>query len=278
MNFLAKSLVLIHTILSVAAMAWAITVVLQARDFGWERPYKEVLEYKQDGEPKSWVFHASEYDKSEAQLREAKKNRDNLFVFVMPALDSLRETEPYLPQNHLYYVAMLKELRESPKDKLDVFRFKDGGLTLETPVVGKPELEAKPIPGVNKSYKRYHEDLQKLIGKMTWDKADPKTRKIIAPGEIDKVEEEINIIVVATKAVTAKLTGTDEANKYVEPGIYKLIDLEFQAQVQLRNEIEEIKPHWSKAIEQARLFVNRRNNLEATLEKLKAALPKNQKK
>jgi hypothetical protein len=69
------------------------------------------------------------------------------------------------------------------------------------------------------------------------------------------------------------LTGTDENNKIVEPGLYTLLDLEFKAQTQLRVEIEEIKPYWSKATEQARLFVYRRSDLEATLQKLKAPLP-----
>ena len=260
MNTFGKFLVLIHTILSLCAMTWAVVHFVQAKDLGQAEPLKEVLDYKQDGDPKTWVRHASEYDKSAAALQEARKTRDAVFVEVTPALDSLRDTEPYLPQNHLFYVGLLKQMRESPEEKLNVTPFKDGGLILETPILGRSELELKPLAGVNKSYKLYQADLRKVYE------------------EIKGVEEEIQTIVKRTRKVTAEMTGTDEANKYVKPGLYKLTELEFQAQVELKKEIDNVKPNWSSAIEQARLFVNRRANLEATLDKLKAALPKNQKK
>jgi hypothetical protein len=251
-NFLAKSLVLVNTVFSVAAMSWAILHVLQARDFGWTEPYKEITEYDSEGKEKSWVRHASEIDKSQVALIEAKNTRDLTYVFVKPALDQIRETEPYLANNHLHYKAELKRLLDGPGE-LEVKNLKDGGYALDTPAndLGKPALEDKALANIKKSYKAYQTDLKKLYE------------------EVDTVEEEIQKTAVAIKKFTADLTGTDEANKYVQPGLYQLTDLEFKAQTQLKIEIDQIKPHWSNAIENARLYQSRRSGLEDTLEKLK---------
>ena len=131
MNFLAKSLVLFHTVLSVAAMAWAVATVLQWKDFGRMEPNKEVLEYSKEGEPKLAVRHASMYDKSTAALTEAGRTRDRTFVHVKPAIESIQAKESFLPQNHLFYIKQLKRLRDEP-DPIEVKRLKDGGLVFDT--------------------------------------------------------------------------------------------------------------------------------------------------
>lgn len=260
MNFVAKTLVLIHTVLSIAAMAWALSLFLTGKDFGWNEPRKEVLEYTSEGEPKSWVRHASTYDKSTITLDNAVKMRNLAWVYVKPALEAMHEKEPYLYTNHLHYLAELKRLRESP-DAIAVMRLKDGGLFVEIPTVGRPiPDDTKKIDQVSKSLKVYAEELKKL------------------EKDIKKVEDEITIQLGETKKFTAELTGTDEANKYVHPGLYQLADREFKTQSQLKIEIDEIKPYWSQAIEQARQYRIRRTDLEATLSKLKAAAPKTPKK
>ena len=255
MNFIAKSLVLLHTVLSVGAMTWAVATVLQWKDFGWMEPNKEVLEYTKEGEPKLSVRHASTYDKSVAALTEAGRTRDRTYVFVKPAIESIQTTEKYLPQNYLFFVNELKKLRESP-DKIDVLRLQDGGLAVEpnTGNLGKPVFEAKPLDNVTKSHKVYLDDLKMIYGK------------------IDKVEEEIQAIVIKTKAITGELTET-KFNTEERPGLYKLTDLEFKFQTEIKNEIADIKPNWSKSIEQSLLYQYRRADLEATLQKLKGALP-----
>jgi hypothetical protein len=86
MNFFGKFLVLIHALLSVAGMSWAIMIFLQARDLGWKEPYKEELE-------KGSVLHASEYDKSQAAVVEAARTRDRIYAQVKPAIESIRATE-----------------------------------------------------------------------------------------------------------------------------------------------------------------------------------------
>lgn len=252
-NFFAKALVLFHTILSIAAMSWAIMIFLQAKDYGWREPAKEVFEYDATtGDPKSWVRHASEIDKSQAALIDAKNGRDLTYTYVKPTLDEIRDNEAYLANNHLHYRAEMKRLQSGVGD-LEVKRFQDGGLILDTPTssLGKPALEDKAIANIKKSYDAYGDDLKTLLK------------------EEKKMDDEIQVDTVKTKAITAKMTGTDEFNKYVQPGLYQLIDLEFKAQTQLKIEIDEIKPGWSKAIENARLYQSQRNGLQETLEKLK---------
>lgn len=269
MNQLSKGLVLLHVAFSVASMTWAILLVIQARDFGWVEPYKEVLEWTKDGAEKSFVRHPSEYDKSWAALKEAAQTRDLTYTHVKPALESLGETEPYLPGNHLFYVAEFQRLREGP-DKIEVKRLKDGGMALDPPnsPLGKPTFNENKVDGIGKSYKSYEADLKKLFK------------------EIDEEEAEIRKIVVSSKKYANELTGTvedpdDPLKKpavYVHPGLYQLIDLEFKALSQIKIETDNIKPNWSKAVEQSRLFQYRRADLEATLEKLQVPEPKNAKK
>ncbi len=267
MNSLAKSLVFLHTVLSVVGMGWAMYLVIQGRDLGWLDPYKEVLEYNADGTAKSSVRHASEYDKSFAAVQDAARVRDRTYVAVKPTIDSIRTAEPYLATNTLFYAAELRRLREAT-EKIIVNRNQGAGAVLDVPVLGKPVPEAMPVDNVNESHATYVANLKKIIGEkhhVTKKKTD---------GEIDGVEQEIRKVVNDTKELTFQLTGTDENNKYVQPGLYQLTDLEFRTQSQLKLEIDEIKPHWSKAIEQSRLYRFRYNDLTATLKKLQAPMQK----
>ena len=255
MNTLGKTLVLIHAVLCFMGMTWAIMLVLQARDFGWMAPFREVLEWTPEGNVKSAILHASEYDKSQAALTEAAKTRDRTYVHVKPAIDSIRASEPYLPNNTLFYKAELERLRSS-QEPIEVRRLKAAGIILDTPGsrLGKPVPEDKALEMVTKSFVVYQGDLKKIFA------------------EIDKVEEEIQKVVATTKKITAELAGPDETFKY--KGLYHLLDKEFEAQGKLKVEIDDIKPNWSKAVEQSRLFLQRRAGLEATLEKLKGPVPK----
>jgi hypothetical protein len=285
MNFLGKSLVMIHAILSVGGMTWAILLVVQGRDFGWAEPYKAVLKYDGQGNPTEFARYASEYDKSWAVVKNAERVRNRTYAAVEPAIDSLRNTEPFLANNHLHYVSELRRLREA-SGPIKVARLDKGGLTLDVPELGKPVPEDPALDKITKSYRAYKADLKKLIGDLT--RKDPKNLNgpvdlkdlIRTEGEVDAVHDDIRRIVKATKDITFQMTGRNEANEYIQPGLYELGDLEFKAQSQLKDSIDEIKPHWSKAVEQSRLFRYRRNDLEATLEKLKGPPPakKNDKK
>jgi hypothetical protein len=251
-NKLAKSLLLVHTMLSLAALSWALVIVLQRKDLGWIEPAKEVQEYAMpDATPKASVRHASLYDKSVAAYTVALDSRDRTYSYVQPAIETLRQTEPHLPDNDLYYVAELKRLREAT-DKIEVRHLKDGGSKLDLPTFGKPAYEDAALANIVKSRVEYEKDLKDLTKK------------------IETIDQEIKKVVVATKVFSAQMTGTDDDNKYIQPGLYQLVDLEYKAQTQLRVEIAEIKPLWSKAIEKAGLYRYRRADLEATLTKLKA--------
>jgi hypothetical protein len=125
---------------------------------------------------------------------------------------------------------------------------------LDTPGsdLGKPVPEDKALDGITKSYKIYKGELKKL------------------GDEIAMIEMDKRKIIETTKKITADLTGTDEENKYVQPGLYQLTDLEFKNQQQIKVEIDSIKPNWSKAVEHSRLYQYRRADLQSTLDKLKA--------
>jgi hypothetical protein len=263
-NFFAKFLVLIHTILSVAAMTWALAVFLQFKDFGWTEPYKEIMEYNKEGAEKTSIRHASIYDKSQAALTEAAKTRDVAYSYVKPALVSLRATEPYLADNHLYYTAELKKLRDAT-DPIEVKRLQNAGqLKLDGDnTLGKPLTDAAALKGITKSIQAYNADLKKVVG------------------DIDVVELDIRKKVEEIKAFTGQLTGTDEANKYFQPGLYQLIDLEYKAQQEIKKEMADVTKPKEKAMEDARLYRIRRIDLQETLDSLKAiapAAPKLQKK
>ncbi len=114
MNVMAKSLVLLHATVSVMCMTWAMLIVLQGRDFGWVDPAKDVLSRKPDGTVDKAVRHASEYDKSIAAVTVVVKTRDMTMVHVQPAVDALRATEPYLPDNRLFFLSEIDRLQSSP--------------------------------------------------------------------------------------------------------------------------------------------------------------------
>ncbi|MSU79303.1 MAG: hypothetical protein EXS16_14575 [Gemmataceae bacterium] len=261
-NHLGKFLVLIHVTMSVAGMMWAIMTVLQARDYGWAEPYREVTERTKDGGEKSAVRYASVYDKSEAAVVAAARMRDHNYIYVKPAIDALQATMPHLPNNHLHYRQELEKLKTG-EGPLVVRRLAKGGVdTLDKAIVGKPVLEDEDqaIKSITQSYKTYEKDYQKLFK------------------EIDAVDAEVRDIVTKTKQITMEMTGTDDTNKYIKPGLYQLTDLEFKAQGLIKTEVDDIKPNWSKAVEQARLFQYRRVDLEASLEKLKTQPPAPKKK
>jgi len=252
-NFLSKFLVLIHTVLSLLAMSWAIMLFFQNRDFGKREPHLEVTERDKEGKVKSAIVHASDYDKSAAAVKLASETRDRVYAQVAPAIDAVRAVEPYLSSNQLVFVSELIRLDRSD-EPIEVRRLEQGGAVLEHDL-GKPKAEAEVVPGVSKSYRVYWADYKKLHAEIK--DYEPKNRKLSAD----------------TKKLTAQLTGTDEDGKYVHPGLYQLIDLEFNAQGEIRKAIDAIKQPHSQILEQARVLQFRHDNLRTTLEKLEPNHP-----
>lgn len=240
LNYLGKLFVLIHTLLSVVAMTWALGLFLDLTDWGWKEPRQE-LEGK----------IASEYDKSAAALKQAVRVRDLVYPAVKPARDALRDAESQFPQNHLFYVQELKKLRDST-DPIEVRELK----TEPDPkgkVTGKPVFDAK-LEGLDKSLVAYAMELQ------------------TAKEEAVKVEEEITDVLKETQKVTFQLTGKDDSGKQVTYGLYDLVDAEYKALTRARQEKDELKPIWAQSLEEARLYTVRRNALEQRVRQLEKAL------
>ena len=91
-NAFAKTLVLLHALMSLAGMAVAITLVVSTRDLGRTEPVLEVQEYHPDNKPKTVVLHASDYDISRAVVVEAGKNRDRMYAVVKPEIDRIKSS------------------------------------------------------------------------------------------------------------------------------------------------------------------------------------------
>jgi hypothetical protein len=273
-NALAKSLVLMQALLSVAGMTWAMMLVVQSRDLGRAEPANEVLETNADGtpaaKPGAVMRFASEYDKSVVAVQEAAKARDRVYRHVKPALDSIVATEKFMPENHLFYLAQLKRLREerSEQDKKDdkpfkVFRLKNGGtaLPIEDGNLGKPDFEANEVAMIKKPFKEYEADYKGLVK------------------EIDVYEGKLQKVAILTQNITAETTGTNKSNEYVNPGLYELKSMEFKYQGQIKVEIDAIKQDRSEAIGSSGTLRLRRSGLEATLKKLQEpVLPRDNKK
>jgi hypothetical protein len=239
-NFIGKALVVLHTVLSLVALAWAFVIYYEFIDWGRVEPRLE-----------QGVRIPSEFDKSKVVFEDAVKGRNLVMAYVPEARASLREAEARFPENHLYYVALLKQLREG-EGAIDVKAIKaEGPVATDTPgkAVGKVVPEVK-LEGITKSQKAYHAELTDV------------------QKEIDGVEKEIREWVEKNKDLTFQLTGKDDAAKRVKYGLYDLIDMEYQIQQRLKTEKEYLQPQWAQALEEARLFTLRRAGLEETLSRL----------
>jgi hypothetical protein len=237
MNKLGKLLVLLHTALSVVAMAGALGVFLQFVDWGWKEPRKQLDQRV-----------ASEYDKRAAALKEAAKARDIAFARVKPAQDALRDAQQRFAGNHLVYLDKLDKLRNAI-GALEVkeIKYNKDGVVLDTPgkVTGLPVFELK-VDGIEKSYSAYQADLKKING------------------EIDDTVKETRKWTEALEAISDQLLGKNGA-----PGLYALLEDEKKAQDQAFFEKEYLQPRWARALEEAELFMSRRVGLEQTLQGLK---------
>jgi hypothetical protein len=262
MNVVAKSLVLMQVVLSLAGMTWALMLFVQGRDLGWKEPAAEVLETNADGTPSTKPGAVqrfpSEYDKSVVAVQEAAATRDRAYRHVKPALDEIAAIENYLPENHLYYWEQKTRLANGDKDKeFKVYRLKDAGHFVKpgTGELGVPEFEVDEVAMIKKPRKEYEADLAAVYK------------------EIAKYEDMNRKISEKTRLITLDMTGTNELGKYVQPGLYALNALEFKYQEQLKIEIDDIKPYWSKALERASGLRERRAGLEESLRKLQQPPP-----
>ena len=240
-NFLGKTLVVVHTLLCLVGMTWAAALYLQFTDLGWKVPRQHLDQ-----------SIPSEFDKSVASIKVALQGRDLVLPGVRPPQDALRVTANYLPGNHLFYVNELERLRSSP-NPIVVKGVAEGLDYLEAtkaPGLGRPKLDVE-IKGIDKSYDAYLADLQ----------AKHK--------EIDVEQAAIRDTIEETRKINFQLTGKDDAGESKTKGIYDLLDVETQTQSRLKAEREYMQPFREQAVEEARLFQLRRVGMERTLQRLK---------
>lgn len=254
MNALGKLLVLIHTGLAFVGLAWAAGLYLSFVDWGWKEPGRSVdlrTGDERKGKNNSPRI-ASEIDKRQAALNQAAKARDR----VVPAIEKNRSAwhlvAQQFPKNHLAYVAELNRLYQGDGPLvIKGVQYKDGDPVLEPALIGAPVL-ANDIAGLNKSYRAYESELKKILA--------------LIKNETDATQKWLSD---AQKITAALVTVKDDKGKAISKGLYDLLEDEFEAQRQAKFEKDYLQPNWSRALEEAELFRDRRGILEETLERLK---------
>jgi hypothetical protein len=248
-NFLGKSLVFIHTLISLLAMTWAAGLFLQFSDWGWKEPHQEL-----DG-----TKIASEFDKSSAALKQALRGRDLTVPFAAPAYKALIAVEERFPGQHLYYIEELEKLRGAPRPKkpaLVEYKENIAVMTVKSPAgpLDKTGLEDK-VEGLDKSLVAYRADLETV-----------KEKNVEKEKEYEKVVEK-------SAEVTYQLTGKDDTGKKTSGniGLYDLLDAEYQFLTEARKERDELKPIWAETLNEADNYSRRREVLERSLDRLKKA-------
>jgi len=243
MNRLGKGLVLFNTAVSILALAWALGLFLQFTDWGWKEPRSDLGKRI-----------PSEYDKRTAAFKEAVKASNLALVGLSQAQASLREAEEHFGRNHLFYNRELTRL-QSATEPIEVKAVKMAGpVILDTPgkAIGKPVLDEK-VEGIAKSYDAYLIDLKNINE------------------EIKKEIAEIGDKIAKAREITVVLNGKDDTGKVVPNtvGVYALIEGEKKAQDATLAEKEYLQPIWSRALEQAQAYSDRRLQLQKTLEQIR---------
>lgn len=251
MNLIGKSLVLIHVTLSLLALVFSGAILLQFVDWGWKEPRLDVAERV-----------PSELDKRIAAVNAAIKARNLALPPLKQSQEALFDAMERYAQNHLFYRAELQRLRDYTGDApltVKEVKFLDGALDLEVPRSGKPKWGAN-VEGIDKSLVQYHKDLEALQQK------------------IAKVVKENRDLTDKAKLITLRLNGMDEKGNKVQVGLYDLLEHEAQMQARIRFEKDYIQPQWADSLERAQEFLERRDRLEQTYERLQKDLKSRGKK
>jgi len=175
---------------------------------------------------------------------------------------SFAEVEPFLGDNHLKGEAELARLENGP----GTFEIKDikfdeqGFMALEPGTsrqLGFPVLDT-PVPGINKSYSTYLEDLTELDARIV--AAQKETEKTL------KKEAALTIRMIGEVDKDGKPQRQNGA--VVKPGWYYLLEAEAKAQAELKKELEYLQPLWVKELVDSQGLLSRREILLRRLEEL----------
>ncbi len=244
MNKLGKTLVLINVAFSVIALAFAIGVYTQEIDWGWKEPRKDL-----DGKRV-----AAEIVKRLVAHEEGLRSLTLVEPALSTASTALVAAEDRFWRNHLFYEYEIWRLRHDAKPiEVKEVKLANGLPVLDTPgkKIGAPVLEA-PVPAIAKSQDAYMADLKRLHK------------------EIEVVAQQIAGWIEKENDVTLKLDGVqDDKGRKIRPGLFDLIENEAQQQRQIKFE----RNYWQaivlRTMEEAESFLDRRQRLESTLQRIK---------
>jgi len=253
MNVLGKAFVIVHTVLSMAALMLGILIWFEFIDWGRLEP-RTVLVVKdaKDSKKDEYQAIASQYERAVIMLEEAGLARDRVLPLAAPAMASLRQAENIYPDNHLAYASEIERLYYDENPQIEIKPLMNPGLEFDKngPKLGRP-IYGEKLDDIDAPYRRYAGDLKKALE------------------DISKVEEDIAKLVKDNKEITAVLTGRDEdTGLKVKHGLNELLDIEYRALQQARAEREYLKPQSAQQLEEARVYALRRAGLEATRARL----------
>jgi hypothetical protein len=262
-NLLGKSLAFVHVSLSILLLGFAFAIYLNPVDFGWKEPRR--FWNDQPNKKEENLLVASEFDKAEAAVRKMARFRDDDLYQLGMAQEKLAAIEPWLGKNHIKGMDLLEKLENGKGEfNIDELQFNDKDkLVLEPDApakLGFPQLApVKREPAINMSFAGYVAQLRKL------------------DGDIDKVETAMKELVNKEVAITLRLIGDTDPDgtprrhadgSIIRPGWHYLIELEMDAQQQLKKELEYLQPLWVKELVDAQLLVGRRDLLLQRLAEL----------
>jgi hypothetical protein len=237
-------------VLLTVALSWGLTILVfgaytQAIDFGWKEPRKD-LEKKPI---------PSELKKRQQEIELAVAAAPRLQAALQTARRNLHEAQLQFPINHLWYNEQLALLLRSPNPiKVDEIKLDAKGKMALMPAspIGRPVLEGV-VPGLNKSEQGLWAEYQDLQSQID-----------VQVATLQKLDQE-------RKAITLRMSPVkDGEGKVLRKGLDDLVDVEALHQQKLREEIDRIRPLWTRELANAQLLLDRRMILQRRLDELKA--------
>ncbi len=237
---LGKILVLLTTALSWTLAVLAYGAYTQAIDWGWKDPRKDI-----EKRP-----IPSEKAKREQWLNEARTAAERAQAALHDARARLHVTRQRYWWNHLWYNNVLATLRTGQgKNTIavaDLQLDKQGKLVLDTPLIGVPTFDKKPLPDVTMPEDRQRAELQGLLNQMGVQMA--ALQKLYAQ----------------QKVVTEALSPPAGVK-----GLNDLAEVEAQTQARLKEETARLRPLWSRELAEAQTLLERRDLLRRRVEELR---------
>ncbi len=252
MNRIGKGLVLVNLAISLVVLTWAVVLFLRPSDWGYKEA-RTVWSAAPEGKKEANERVASKIDERVAAYKELRDIRRLALARVGPAEKILAELEGKFGPNHLYYAGVMYDLANSKKP-LTVAGIKynnDGRIATQGDKIWSVPLMGQPLPGVNKSYAAYLDELAAKGRAMT------------------KASEALADILGKQEKLTVQLNGVrDKEGKVVEPGLYDLLEEQTQVQTKLKGEMDYLQPLWVYELYNAQLLRKRRQGLEKRLAEL----------